>query len=217
MTEDEVLQAIRELVATGEYLDTMLGVPGARLSGGGAFQGNQRMYVRGSPEYLEARAAGLIEMLPPLTPATLEAVQAAERDFGYPLPSLLRRLYLEVANGGFGPGYGLFRLPLAANEWKPEWWPDMPPSLLPLCHWGCAIHSFVDCAGGEAAMWGWDPNPAPDDDIGKALFREQGTLREWLTRWLGGRLWQPVLVEDPVTGEWRGATDLEKAAWMAEC
>ena len=61
-------------------------------------------------------------------------------------------------------------------------------------------------------MWGWDPNPVPDDDIGKALFREQGTFQEWVAKWLQGRLWQPVAVEDSETGEWRGATDEEKAS-----
>lgn len=212
MTDDKVLQEARGLVAAGEYLDTMLGVPGARLTGGGAFQGNQRMYARGSPEYLEALSAGLIEKLPPLTPATPEMVEAAERDFGYPFPSLLRRLYLEVANGGFGPGYGLFRLPLVENDWDPALWADISPPLLPLCHWGCAIHSFVDCADGEAAIWGWDPNPVPADDVDKALFREQMTLREWLSRWIERRLWQPAVVQDPDTGEWRGATDEEKAS-----
>ena len=215
MTEDEVVRQVQALVAAGEYLDTLLGVPGARLTGGGAFQGDQRLYARGSPEHLEARAAGLIEKLPPLTPATLDMVEAGERELGYPFPPLLRRLYLEVANGGFGPGYGLFRLPLDDNEWEREWWSDTP-SLLPLCHWGCAIYSFVDCADADGAMWGWDPNPVPEDDIGKALFREQGTFHEWLAKWLQGRLWQPVAVEDPETGDWRGATDEEKAAWMAE-
>ncbi|MEV6371357.1 hypothetical protein AB0L86_31195 [Micromonospora musae] len=39
--------------------------------------------------------------LPP--PASPEAVSDAEKVIGYPLPRLLRRLYLEVANGGFGP------------------------------------------------------------------------------------------------------------------
>jgi hypothetical protein len=194
----------------------MLGVPGARLTGGGAFQGNQRMYARGSPEYLEACATGLIEKLPPLTPATLAMVEAAERDFGHPFPPLLRRLYLEIGNGGFGPGYGLFRLPLTDNDWEPEWWADTSPPLLPLCHWGCGIYSFVDCADGEATMWGWDPNPVPEDDIDKALFRERMTLPEWLSHWLKGRLWQPTVVQDPDTGEWRGATDEEMAAWASE-
>jgi hypothetical protein len=30
---------------------------------------------------------------------------------------------------------------------------------------------------------------------------------EWLARWLAGTLTQPFLIEDPVTGQWRGTTD----------
>src|SRR5262249_21283759 len=61
MTDDEVVNATQALVAAGEYLDQLPGVPGARLSGGGVFQGNRRIYARGSPEHLEARSAGLVE------------------------------------------------------------------------------------------------------------------------------------------------------------
>jgi hypothetical protein len=211
MTEDEFLQEIRQLVAAGEYLDRMLGVPGTRLSGPGAFVGDQRMYARSSPEYLEARAAGLIEKLPALTPATRDVVEGAEREFGYPLPSLLRRLYLEVGNGGFGPGYGILSLPLGEDH---KAWGSVPPSLFRVCHWGCGISSFVDCADAEAPMWGWDPNPAPHDDLDKALFREDMTLCQWLAQWVAGQLYQPVLVQDPESGAWRGATHEEKAAWM---
>jgi hypothetical protein len=64
MTEDELIAAIKQLVAAGEYLDEIPGMPGARLSGGGVFQGNRRLYFRGSREHLEARAAGLVEKLP---------------------------------------------------------------------------------------------------------------------------------------------------------
>jgi hypothetical protein len=38
-------------------------------------------------------------------PATVEAVLEAEVAFGFPIPLILRRLYLEVANGGFGPRF----------------------------------------------------------------------------------------------------------------
>jgi hypothetical protein len=213
MTEDEVFQGIRDLVAAGEYLDGMLGIPGARLTGGGVFVGNQRMYVRNSPEYLEARAAGLIQKLPPLTPATRDAVEAAELSFGYPLPALLRRLYIEIGNGGFGPGYGILSLPQRDTY---SVWSSIPPSLFPVCDWGCGISSFIDCADAKDSMWGWDPNPAPQDDITKALFSEHLTFTAWLARWVVGRLYQPVLIEDPDTGEWRGATQEEKAAWMTE-
>jgi len=40
----------------------------------------------------------------PPAPASPAAVAEAEEIIGYPLPTLLRRLYLEVANGEFGPG-----------------------------------------------------------------------------------------------------------------
>src|SRR5262245_41797485 len=121
MTEDEVIRKLQDLAVAGEYLDTMLGIPGAQSAGGGIFVGNQRMYERGSAEFLDARAAGLIQRLPPLIPVRREAVEAAEREFGYPFPALLRRLYLEVGNGGFGPGYGLFRLPFGDNNERFEW------------------------------------------------------------------------------------------------
>ena len=43
-------------------------------------------------------------------PVTAEQVKKTEAILGFKLPRLLTRLYVEVANGGFGPGYGLFGL-----------------------------------------------------------------------------------------------------------
>ena len=40
------------------------------------------------------------------------------------------------------------------------------------------LYSFVDGRDAEGRMWGWDQNPAPRDDIGKALFQEELSLRE---------------------------------------
>jgi hypothetical protein len=222
MTDDEVLHAVQALVAAGEYLDHIPGVPGARLSGGGVFQDNRRIYQRGSPAHLEARAGGLVDRLPPLTPASPDAVEEAEGLLGHRLPLLLRRLYLEVGNGGFGPGYGILGVRgghgddyhHTAVDLHRAW--SSVPALLPVCYWGCAIYSLIDCADREARMWARDPNPAPHDDIGKALFPQSMTFREWLVRWVDRRLHQPALVQDPDTGEWRGATDEEYAAWMAE-
>jgi hypothetical protein len=68
-------------------------------------------------------------------------VDAAEAALGFRIPPLLRRLYLEVGNGGFGPGYGLIGVPTeetAARRQQlvetyyrniqrprddPRWWP----------------------------------------------------------------------------------------------
>jgi hypothetical protein len=41
---------------------------------------------------------------------------AAEASFGFPIPPLLRRLYTEVGNGGWGPNYGLDGIPAGGAE-----------------------------------------------------------------------------------------------------
>lgn len=41
------------------------------------------------------------------SPASEEQLQATETALGFPLPPLLRTLYAEDANGGFGPGAGI--------------------------------------------------------------------------------------------------------------
>ncbi len=40
-------------------------------------------------------------------PATEEQLRATEESLGFPLPPMLRALYALVANGGFGPAYGI--------------------------------------------------------------------------------------------------------------
>jgi hypothetical protein len=220
MTDDEVVAAIHALVAAGEHLDCLPGVPGARLAGGGVFRDNRRLYQRGSPQHLEARAAGLVERLPPPTPAPPDAVEEAQVAVGHPLPALLRRLYLEVGNGGFGPGYGILGVRgghgddygRTAVDLDRAW--GAPDGLVPICYWGCGIYALVDCTDREAGMWGLDPNPTPEDI--SPLFREPMTLVRWLQRWIEGRLRQPWLLEDPDTGIWRGATDEDWARSAAE-
>ena len=229
VTEEELVGAIKALVAAGEYLDEIPGVRGARLSGGGVFGGifgnDRRFYERGSAEHLEARAAGLVEKLPPLKTASSKAIDEAERDLGFSLPRLLRRLYLEVGNGGFGPGNGIlgvrgghrddlrdtavdsYRRWRAGRDGRP-----LPEGLLPICHWGCGNYSFVELTSQDAVMWACDPNPGYEDD----LFREPLTLKGWLERWLEGTLHQPALVEDPDTGAGRPATDEDWEEWTEE-
>lgn len=100
-----MFEAVRSLAAAGEYLDE---IPGGepslarsddlyvRLAAGRL----RRLYRRGSPDYLQARRDGLIEPLPALVTAPAAAVDEAETIIGFGLPPLLRRLYLEVGNGG---------------------------------------------------------------------------------------------------------------------
>src|SRR5262245_60485454 len=222
LLEDEVFEAVRALVARGEYLDEIPGLPGVALTGGGTFDvtsegGSRRLYARGSREYLEARAAGLVEPLPalPVPVAQPSTIAAAEAALGYALPPLLRRLYTTLGNGGFGPGYGLLGLDGGHGDGGKtaltlrEEWDDLPPALLPICHWGAAIYSLVDCSTTDGTMWGFDPNPMPYEEEDKALFRQTMTFAEWLGRWTERRLYLPAVVQDPTTGEWRGATEEE--------
>lgn len=226
MSEDEVFQAVQDLVAVGEYLDRIPGVPMPSAERGGMFaitpDGQyRRFYERGSAEYLQARASGLVEPLPAdLVPASEETVQAVEDDIGLPLPPLMRRLYTEIGDGGFGPGYGLLKLSTSLSKHRQQRnddspaWSSFPPWLLAICGWGCAIYSYVDCSAPEGPMWGWDPNPGP---IGAgALYPQSLNLAGWLGRWIDHTLYQPWLLQDPDTGEWRGATDDDYAEAFAE-
>jgi hypothetical protein len=225
--EDAVFDAVARLVSAGEYLDTIPGRPGVDLDGGGAFQVGadgvmQRMYRRGSRRYREARARGWMEPLPLLPPAPPAAVAQAEALAGRPLPRLLARLYTQVGNGGFGPGYGLLGLRgghtsgttsattyLERGGRRSGGGPAIP---LLLCDWGCGITSEIDLADGQ--VWGSDPNPAPADIC--CSFPQNMTIVDWFAHWLDGILHQPWLVEDPRTGTWRGATDTETAAELTD-
>jgi hypothetical protein len=232
-TDAAVLVGVKTRVATGEYLDERRRKPGHALEGGGAFVSDssgrllQRLYQRGTPEYEEAKAAGMLEPLPPLRPATEATVAEAEEELGHPLPALLRRLYLEVGNGGFGPAYGILGLerghPRGRGEtaievyrsWTHEY------GLLPLCEWGCGIYSLLDFRTDDGQVWGFDPNPVPEELL--APHPEGVGLATWLDRWLRGEDRQPWMVEDEETGEWRGATDaeyeqlrLESEEWESE-
>ena len=109
----------------------------------------------------------------PVPPATPKALQAAERALGFPLPKLLRAIYSTVANGGFGPEYGIvgtrggfqlnrhsleswYRELLQLDKDNPLW--RWPPRLLPLADYGCGMWACVDCAAERLPMILWDPN-----------------------------------------------------------
>ena len=61
---------------------------------------------------------------PVVAPGTLEE---AESRLGFKLPILLRRLYLEVGNGGFGPSYGLLGISGGAHRNWAEIFSSHPP------------------------------------------------------------------------------------------
>jgi hypothetical protein len=126
-------------------------------------------------------------------PASGEALDDAERIIGYPLPALLRRLYAEVANGGFGPfggvegvdgGYtGNIGMLADYAEWRDtgstDGFPAWTPGVVSFCDLGCSMWALLDCR-----------TPG-----GKIMFLDQSTLHpldlslaQWFASWLAGDL-----------------------------
>jgi hypothetical protein len=141
------------------------------------------------------RAQAPAGTLPP--PAPPGAVTELEATVGHPMPPLLKRIYLEVADGGFGRWGGALSLTDTTYRFSDSGplleeylgWanaPDInhPPAVVPLLTWGCAVWSLVDYSTPEGRMWGWEPNARC---LRHALFPEDLTLAERLKGWLDGR------------------------------
>lgn len=143
-------------------------------------------------------------------PATETQLQVAEQTLGFVLPALLRELYANVANGGFGPAYGingvnggfgsaididylytkgvsrLVDISFYEKRQQPTKLLQLPEYVHPdrfitLCHWGCAMYSYLDCASGRV--------------FGGSGYRDfygfsyqAPSLFEWLDRWVNGQL-----------------------------
>lgn len=119
-----------------------------------------RVIARSSnPNTIHDMAVGLSpvpRIAPTVSPGQLAA---AETSLGFALPSLLRQIYLQVGNGGFGPGYGLIGLEellQVYNEMRQL--PGWPERMVPLCTWGCGIYSCLDCSLSAGPIYVYSPD-----------------------------------------------------------
>ncbi|MGW4303293.1 SMI1/KNR4 family protein [Streptomyces sp. NPDC004376] len=142
-------------------------------------------------EAVRARVADR-ELPPPATPEDVAAVEAA---VGHPMPQLLRRLYLEVANGGFGV-WECLSLTDTGNWFSDE--RDMIEAhrqfstegdssnaatlqgIVPLMDRGCCMWTLIDFSTADGRVWDWDANDCC------VLVPTTLTLARWLTGWLEG-------------------------------
>jgi hypothetical protein len=134
-------------------------------------------------------------------PVTYDQIEAAEKAIGFPLPALIRELYVQVGNGGFGPGYGitglengfdiygetLVRATLLNREYRekaPEYdevW-DWEDSYLMYGYWGCNVTTVVDCSPLILPIYCVDAG-----DWGTHSSR---TVRRWWQDWLDDKVEQ---------------------------
>jgi hypothetical protein len=124
-------------------------------------------------------------------PATDDAIAAAEFAIRRPLPEGLRRLYAEIADGGFGPGDGLFALDRLAAEYValtsepagPQNQP-WPANLLPLID-NQPGYDCLDLEYGEVICWDPEEIEGYSDAAWRRSFKVQArTLTAWIEQWL---------------------------------
>jgi hypothetical protein len=96
----------------------------------------------------------------PPAPAKKSEFDAFEYNTGRKLPNFLRRLYTEVANGGFGPAWGINRLTgdngvsiahwdrIVQNAKRDDSGQPWPENLIRFCEIGCNM-----CYGVDARLW----------------------------------------------------------------
>ncbi len=133
--------------------------------------------------------------LPP--PSETAALEGAEAELRFSLPPVLRRVYLEIADGGFGPGGGLMsisdaaaayaRLRTGADLPRGRVWPER---LLPIVGVDPG-YDCVDASSAEGRIVAWDPDGLAEFSGGKAWnwsFTEVSpSVEAWLEDWVGGR------------------------------
>jgi hypothetical protein len=158
-----------------------------------------------------------IALPPRFPPVSGTELARSERRLGFRLPSFLAAVYQQVGNGGFGPGYGLIGLPsgFAHDDGKsivelyesyhitspedPTWqWPD---GLVPLCDWGCAIFSCVNCQAGSVITF--DPGEQPEGaPMTLAFAQSHATIADWFEDWVNGiKLWDKMFERDLAGGQ----------------
>jgi len=124
----------------------------------------------------------------PPPPATPREVEWIEQELGFGLPTLLRRIYLEVANGGFGPGFGI--LGISSNGATDENGNTSVSlylkekrnrfkGMLPICYYGCLAYGYLDCNQENGAVYLSDEGKLSPEPLALTL---QGWLEDWLEK-----------------------------------
>jgi len=132
-----------------------------------------------------------------LPKASLTDIHSTESILGYEIPEILKKCYLEIGNGGFGPGGGPVGggiLGVGEEGYRSDFGNltdtydvckvgyeydgnDWPKSLIPFCEWGCNTFAHIDCSSGNMITISEDLK----------LFPQEYNLDDFFEIWLQGK------------------------------
>ena len=164
--------------------------------------------VDGPPEAIHTVMAGMTKTHPDREEAILEAllprpcspadIDWAAEALGFPLPAILQQLYLEVGNGAFGPGNGVFTIERLVAEYQDLVDRTVPPiealwpgPLLPVADLDPGF-VCLDVESGRVLEWTPDrfeeeEEEEEDWEAEDGSFSEAApNLSQWLEEWLDG-------------------------------
>ena len=100
---------------------------------------------------------------------TAKGLEAFERAIGFKLPELLRALYLNVGNGGFGPEYGIVGIEGGAT--------------LDGCTLETCYQNRIELES-QNSVWRWPKQLLPLANWGNSFWDQGSSLDRWLEVWL---------------------------------
>lgn len=116
------------------------------------------------------------ESAQPFPVVTAEEMRHFEMAVKRPIPQLLKRLYMEIGDGGWGPWAGFCRLGVRGDESEPEFsvlnLSKSSPEHLYFCDGGCTVFSVIHIPSGKVGL--------SDDQI----IWQADSLYDWLQLWL---------------------------------
>jgi hypothetical protein len=144
-------------------------------------------YPAGSPEAIAFHTDS--PRGPAIPPATARELDEFERLIGYPLPHLLRRMYAEVGDGGFGPyvqGFASIGDGSLDRVRREHLAAGTPAAWLPLAACGCSLYWFTSLTEpGNPVLfydyewWDREEGRSPEEHVCHVV----PSLREWLWVW----------------------------------
>ncbi len=133
-------------------------------------------------------------------PTSVAEIERIERRLGLMFPPFLRRLYMQVGDGGFGPGLDveipgypaglLWSLSRVADAYEHSLtplaeFPSWPRQLLPIATLGGDLDVAVDCSDPDHPVLALDADRA-DLGSGGVWVVLANCVEQWMADWLDG-------------------------------